>query len=288
MDESLSYLELAISALEGALATIEKLEDLRAIVVFGSAARPEDFVVGVSDIDVLAIAGSRPEKRRYELEILGSKAVLQIFTVEEIREVFKLGDPLAFMLYRSSRVLKDDGIFASIASRAPRATKHTSRVLRSSIFAALGLAVEAYFWSEFRRALSHACHSLRHLARYKASLRRVGAEEFPVYDREVAEALAGFSREVFARVTSLRREGSSRSDCARALDDTIRAVASELDLEAPSLSEVERVVRGTIGTAVAREVNGSIVIRVEFVTSRGFERLEIGREYAREIESVFD
>ena len=278
------YLDRVVRELEGVLPVIEKLGGVRAVVVFGSAVRPEDFVPGVSDVDVLVIA-SRPGKRYCRFEILGSEVNVKIATAEEVRALFELGDPLAFMLYKSSRVLRDDGVFESIF-RAPRVTEHTSKVLRTSIFAALGLALEAYFWSEFRRALSHACHSLRHLARYEASLREVSADEFPIWDREVIEALAGFPREVFIKVVSLRKRGSSRGECAVALDETMRAIALELSLKAPGLSEVERAAHGRVTTILAREADGTLALRMELETPEGFKRLEVGKGYVREIESL--
>ena len=61
-------------------------------------------------------------------------------------------------------------------------TEHTRRMLRKSIFAALGLALESYYLlEEYTKALSHLYHSLRHLIRYKASFKGF----VPVSDREV-------------------------------------------------------------------------------------------------------
>jgi predicted nucleotidyltransferase len=42
-------------------------------MVFGSAVRPEDFVVGLSDIDVLVVTTKEHGERRYSLKVCESE-----------------------------------------------------------------------------------------------------------------------------------------------------------------------------------------------------------------------
>jgi predicted nucleotidyltransferase len=56
-------LERVYETLRGLPRAMEGFADVRSIVVFGSAARPEDFVEGVSDVDVLVLAAGEPRER---------------------------------------------------------------------------------------------------------------------------------------------------------------------------------------------------------------------------------
>lgn len=281
------HVELAMAAVEGMLRVIRELEDVRSVVLFGSATRPQDFVVGVSDVDVLVVTGRRPGRRRYSSRVNETEINVVVMSKEELREIFEKGDPLAFMVYKSRRVLEDDGTFASIAASKPKVSRHTLSVLRGSVLAALGLALEAYFLGSYRRAVSHAYHSLRHLARLKASLKGVDADDFPLSDREVGESLTEQARRLFAELAALRRRVDvSREACAEALDRTIDVTSSELGLKAPSLSVVEGNVGRRATMVVVREVRGSMVVRAEILTPRGFKIIEVGEEYVKEIEEV--
>lgn len=48
-------------------------EDVCSIVVFGSAARPSDFVSGVSDVDVLVLVKKTPKRRVYNLDFMDTR-----------------------------------------------------------------------------------------------------------------------------------------------------------------------------------------------------------------------
>ncbi|MGC8983520.1 MAG: nucleotidyltransferase domain-containing protein, partial [Desulfurococcaceae archaeon] len=81
----------------------------RAVIVFGSAARPEDFVPGLSDVDVLIISEGEPKQRRYCLELLGHRFEVSVLKLEEVLKAFEEGDPLAHMLSRGIFAY-DDGV----------------------------------------------------------------------------------------------------------------------------------------------------------------------------------
>ena len=283
------HLRRIMPAVKDLLRTIEELEDVKSAVLFGSVTRPQDFVVGVSDIDLLVVTSRKPSRRYYNSRADDTEINAVVMSGEELKEAFERGDPLALMVYRSRRVLEDDGTFASIAASKPEVTKHTLRVLRRSVLAALGLALEAYLLGSYRKAVSHAYHSLRHLARYKASLGGVDADGFPLSDAEVEECLAGRARGLFAELAALRRRRDvSREACLRVLSETIKVASLELGLKAPSLLAVERAIGRRANVVVVREVGDSMVVRAEVLTPEGFKKIEVGEGYVREIEDLFD
>jgi predicted nucleotidyltransferase len=75
-------------------------------VIFGSAARSSDFVLGVSDIDVLVLVRETPKRRVYHLDFIDTKVYAQLFTPEEPDQMIEKGYLLGFML-RYSVVLSE-------------------------------------------------------------------------------------------------------------------------------------------------------------------------------------
>jgi len=134
-------LERVYETLRGLPRAMEGFADVRSIVVFGSAARPEDFVEGVSDVDVLVLAAGEPRERHCTLELgEGLRVEVVVLKPEELVKLAEEGDPLAFMVERGV-VVADDGTFASLRLE-PRVTGRTVSVLRRSAVVALGLALE--------------------------------------------------------------------------------------------------------------------------------------------------
>ena len=62
-------LERVYETFRGLPRALEGFADVRSVVVFGSAVRPEDFVEGVSNVDVLVLAGGEPRERHCTLEL---------------------------------------------------------------------------------------------------------------------------------------------------------------------------------------------------------------------------
>lgn len=256
------------------------LRGVRAVVVFGSALRPRDFAPGLSDVDVLALV-DEPGRRRLELEVRGVKVNVSLMRPRELEELFDLGDPLSFMLHRSRKILLDDGTFARISARAPEATERTAKILRRSVFVAIGLALERYFSKDYRRAVSHAYHAVRHMARYKAVVEGAG---FPVSDGEASRALEGEARSVFAKLVKLRRRAAGGGECLEALDEALKAIASELGYKKPNLRFVKNYLRERWGpaevtVALVKEKEDAMAVRIEAFTADGIKKLEfVGNE----------
>ena len=252
------------------------------IVVFGSAARPEDFVKGVSDVDVLVLTREEPSKRRYSFVVSDSKVDVVLFTVAEFEKLVRWGNPLAFVLKRC--VVLYDGCFKHILKLKPEITEHTRDVLRKSIFAALGLSLESYYFLEdYVKALSHLYHSLRHLIRYKASF----YGKFPISDQEVCEYCRGRLKDVYVKLLDLRKRGVQKSDLEELMDAVIRLVAEELNLRVTSLKDIEDKVEGSINLVVAGEIDGYIVFRVETYKDGRRKIVEVKDGRVREVDRLF-
>ena len=60
----IKYLEGVFEVIKEVLLGDESFKTC-SIIVFGSAARPEDFIIGVSDVDVLVLTREEPLRRHY-------------------------------------------------------------------------------------------------------------------------------------------------------------------------------------------------------------------------------
>ena len=285
--ETKEYLEHAFQAVMEIVDGLRKTEDVKAVVVFGSAVRPEDFVIGLSDVDVLVLTGREPRVSHGRSFFRESEVDLTIMSLDRLRRLFELGSPLAFILHGEGRILEDDRSLASLVSK-PVATGYTLKVLRDSIFTAAGLALEAYFSGEYGRSVSHAYHAVRHLIRYKALLRGAEAGGFPLSDEDAKEESSGALRDVFTKLVEMRKMPVDKHDCRKILDEALSITGLELRLKHASLPFIESSIRGSIALAIVKEKGESMIVMVEAFTQNGLKRFEIGEEYVREIESLFE
>ncbi len=253
------YLERAFQAIKDRVSEIKEAENVKAIVVFGSAARPEDFVIGLSDIDILVVTEGNPDRRQYFFRLWDSEVNVTYMSVDEVTKMFSSGDPLAFMLHRDCIMLKDEGNISSLIAVKPTVTECTLRILRNSSLVALGLAIESYFREEYGKSISHAYHAVRHLARYKALKDDGKAGVFPLSNKEVSETLKGRLLNLFTGLVEARSKVMSKVECKDMLEETIRTMASELGLKHPSLSSLEESLRGEVNVVLAKELRGLMV-----------------------------
>ena len=237
-------------------------EDVRSVVVFGSAARPEDFVEGVSDVDVLVLVAGEPRRRHYTLELEGQRVDVVVLRAEELVRLAEEGDPLAFMVKRGL-ALVDDGTFSALKLE-PRVTERTLDTLRRSALAALGLALENLLKGASLRAVHHAYHAVRHAARYKAALT---SGYVPISDKEVSST-GGATAQAFITLASMRRRQVSQQEAEQALELAVAAVAAELGLAAPKLSALAEL-EGEAITAWAREEGGELTFTVVCLGEKG-------------------
>lgn len=236
-------------------------------MVFGSAVRPEDYVEGVSDIDLLVIVDD--ELLSEDTLCLREPDLSLVFaSPARLRGLFDRGYPLAWMLIYDSRVLYDDGTLLAMGLQRPPFTELTRSILGRSILAALGLGVEQLFAGFHTHCLSHFYHSLRHALRLRA-LEKFGV--FPCSDREVLATIQGSPARLFDRLVALRkREEACESTSREVLEELLKALHVVSDLKIPSLSGLEE--------KLEEKVHGGAelgLIRVEIVNNRVVWVLEV-------------
>ena len=257
-------------------------EDVCSIVVFGSAARPSDFVPGVSDIDVLVLVKRAPERRVYNLNFMDTRVHVELFTPEELDQMIERGSPLGFML-KYSVVLLDRGCLSMVRSR-PRITEYTMKTLRRSILAALGLAIEHYYLEMLRESASHLYHSIRHLIRYLYSLSG-DAEGFPVSDEELLSQSPEDARGLFKKLIEMRRREVNVNELREAIEETIEVVTRKLGLKKTGVNALEKL-PGKPLIVIACESDDWLVFHVEIESESGLKRLRLRGTDVVEVEDI--
>jgi hypothetical protein len=110
------------------------------------------------------------------LDSMDTEIHVLLFTPEGLGRI--IGGSLLGFMFKYSVVVLDRGCLSMVRSR-PRVTEFTTRTLRRSILAALGLAIERFCLGMLRELASHLYHSIRHLIRYLYTLSG-DPEGFPV------------------------------------------------------------------------------------------------------------
>ncbi len=276
-----SYLNEIYRLVKDIVLDLFNYRDLYCVVIFGSAARYEDFVPGISDIDVLVITKQPPHIRFHEFSEFDIRIHVTSYTLNEFKDIVKMGHPLAFMLkYRVE-------LYGSVSSLLSdlKITEYTRHVLRRSIFAALGLALEYYYsFKEYVRALSHLYHSLRHLIRYKASFKGI----IPISDKEVYNSCDSEELKILYRnLVRARRMGVDSIELKRFIYEVIKAITLEFKLKPPDLNRLKELLQYEIATIVAGEDNGYLILRVRVLSKNGEKIFEVRGNDIREVDSLF-
>ena len=254
---------------------IYETEGVLAVIVFGSAARGEDFVKGVSDVDVLVLTRKTPKHRYSEINLKEFRVSIVAYSINEFNKLVEIGDPLTFMLKYSIILYNKVRL-----EFKPKITEYTARVLRRSVFVALELAIEKYFRKEYLGALSHLYHSVRHLARYKAILENY----FPVSDKEVIEHCSRSIRDIYSKLVKLRKKREVSEKLLEVLiDEVVELIAKELKLKPTYLKDFKDKIPEIVLTVLAVEVNNWIIFRLE-VFNREIHCLEVKNGEIRPIE----
>jgi hypothetical protein len=184
--------------------SLRGLGGLEAVVVFGSAAREEDFVEGLSDVDVLVIL-SRAD-RELEEKIRGmARPPLSpaIMTKAEFLRGLRKGDPGILLMCRG-KPLYNPGFFRRLKARP---TAFTQKRLLQLALCALAISLENCVQRENpREALSSAYHAARHAFRAEIL---AGKHLLADSNQEILEALPPRERKEFEIFLVARRKFGS-------------------------------------------------------------------------------
>ena len=255
---------------------LDKEKGVLAILVFGSACRGEDFVPGLSDVDLLVVLAQMAE-RREELENIGGFRVSTIFLGrEKLGELSNLGDPLAHWVEKDSKTIYclDPEVSAWLGSLKPGVTQHTLKVFRWSSIAAYGISTNHYLLGDPIRVVHHLYHSLRHGVRYKTA-KLFG--EIPVSNDEIVFAMdkLGFNPKNFRELVEQRRNRRvSLLDADSLMEQVSVGLGAILDLELPSWEEVKPIFKGLKGGHVSYRIEGE---KVRVTTSHPLRSTPIQR-----------
>jgi len=257
-------------------------KDVCSVIIFGSAARPSDFVPGVSDVDVLVLVREIPERRVYDLDFMGTRVHVSLFTPEELNQVIEKGSPLGFM-FKYSVILLDRGCLFMIKSR-PRITDYTVEILRKSVLVALGMAIESYYMDMPRESTTHLYHSIRHLIRYLYSLTG-DAEGFPVSDEELLSRSPEDLRGFFKKLIEMRRREINTNELREAIEETIELITKKLGLKKTGIDILEKL-PSKPHMVVACEDDNWLVFHVEIANEKGLKKLRLRGSDVIEIKDI--
>lgn len=145
---------------------IQRMGGIEAIVVFGSATRDQDFVEGLSDIDVLVILSRKDEKLKEKIQSIAGRFPRlspAIMSRGEFLRKLKKGDPGVLLMCRGS-VVYDSGFFQQSKTKV-HITEFTHKRLLELAVCALELSTRNLFLDNLEEALSSAYHAARHALR---------------------------------------------------------------------------------------------------------------------------
>lgn len=185
---------------------LSKSLPVRSVIAIGSVTRPEDYIDGLSDIDIVVVCKKVTKGLREEIGRIAqgvdpvmSTLILDLKGLE--REFAELTD-IAFLIKGGDAILLDDDT-REVIERPLKPTKKTAERLRSYARDTLRQAFEEYEQDNLSKALKHAYHALRHAIRSGAAVK----ESFPISDSEVLEAAGDRkARALFSLLVSLRHD----------------------------------------------------------------------------------
>ena len=180
------------------------LRGIEAVVVFGSAAREEDFVEGLSDVDVLVILSRADRELEEKIRRIArpplSPAIMT--KVEFLRELRK-GDPGILLMCRGEP-LHNPGFLRRLKARP---TTFTQKRLLQLALCALAISLENCLQRENPgEALSSSYHAARHAFRAEILARKHLLADS---NQEILEALPPSERKEFEIFLEARRKWSS-------------------------------------------------------------------------------
>ena len=211
-------------------------DNLYSIIVFGSASRPEEFVEGLSDIDIAFIV--RSKKNISETINIFSDTGYRVspvfLTPNDLKMLVDKGYPLSHLLKNDSKIIYGEDFIRDFwKENKLNITDKTLDYLYRSSLVALSLAAEDYFSKMYRECISHLYHSIRHAFRWLI------CKEYNVFltsNKSILDAikllkLPAELEDIFKRLINLRREKNFEEKAVlKIFDDTIDRVSKILDL----------------------------------------------------------
>jgi predicted nucleotidyltransferase len=184
--------------------SLKGLRGVEAVVVFGSAAREEDFVEDLSDVDVLVILSRADRELEGKIRRMARPPLSPaIMTKAEFLRGLRRGDPGILLMCRG-KPLYNPGFFKRLKARPTAFTQ--KRLLQLALYA-LAISLDDCLQREDpREALSSAYHAARHAFRAEIlATKHLLADS----NQEILEALPPRERREFEIFLEARRRSGS-------------------------------------------------------------------------------
>ena len=210
---------------------------LKGVVIFGSAARPQDFTP-VSDINVAVfVEGEVSAFEKVALSTaFGSQFFPLVLRVEDLEELLGEGHMLAHAIVKDSRIIVcDDDVKYALATDPP-VTRLTLDCLYKRSLACLSAAVRSYYQGLEGDSVAYAYRALKTAVAYRKAVEEEGLvfsdqEALSYLDTEFKELGS-----IMRMLISSRRMG--RWAFEEDFDRVVEAVASLLGLSPTTWSSV--------------------------------------------------
>ncbi|MEM3911651.1 MAG: hypothetical protein QXE55_05080 [Saccharolobus sp.] len=142
---------------------LEICKKVKLLAYFGSYTRQEDFIEGISDINIFAITDNK--EILLELGSLGYSPI--IANEDTLRTLCEKGDPICYYLLYDSNIIC--GKFPE--NLVFKLTPFTCERLRKAIFTFLSLAISAYLRLDEISLSSNSFRAMRNLIQWKSCIK---------------------------------------------------------------------------------------------------------------------
>ncbi len=180
-----------LKRLENILIEACNSDEVKSVIIIGSATRPEDYIEGLSDIGVILLTSSKDKERAKRIWwklISVPNVTATIISQDTLADMCAKGDPLCILIAKDSiTICGEEYVERIFRSYKPKVTDKTLQVLKQQAITSLSLALTSFFTNDNLMALNHAYHALRYAIRFKSLEKGYG---MPISDRQVIEMCA--------------------------------------------------------------------------------------------------
>ncbi len=239
-------------------------DGVRSVVVFGSVLRPEDFVPGVSDVNILVIVRDGEVRSRVIAFLSRYPTITPYVLVPEEFELYARSMHPLYLATARGYTVCDDGVFSSYVTKYGEGVSETTANAYEDIaLRHISKALEELIRGNAIVAINESFRAAREVAK------SVAARRGTYFEREAD--IAKFSRDAIGRefytlYLSLREcrrlKIFSFQLASRSVSEASRAMSQALGTEVPEPSKVIRAVEkeGGIPSSLALVREGSKLV----------------------------
>ncbi|QGA69298.1 hypothetical protein [Sulfolobus sp. E11-6] len=228
---------------------LEICKKVKLLAYFGSYTRQEDFVEGISDINIFAI--TEDKYLILELASLGYSPI--VLSEKTLIDICEKGDPICYYLLYDSNV---------ICGQFPKNLKFnlnnfTCERIRKSIFSFMSSAVTSFFRKDEISTISNSFKALRSIIQWKSC---INLKNIPLKNDELKNRCRELNLSVcneFSDIVLIRRMKAPLS--LWSLDKIVEVTCSEFKINCAKPSKVLELVKNPV--QVTYNENGTVIIK---------------------------